>query len=446
MKRIDWNWPITVAVVGAGAAVIAAVLAPLVSHWLTQPAPRTLPPSVEKHVIDELEKISKKAEYQISTSPTVRDQTLEGIYVRANQNLFAHYAELDGKQRKDEKVDLVYLMGPAGAGKSTLLKSFGTKSKCLVDLGKAFAASGALSKYSVPKSDLKVGDRVFNELPGLRDQTRFTFSDILQETGCCSSKACKELVILDALDELHPELSKFLLEIIDNALRSKTEAPLPPRILIVGRPEGFHYYLKDRSRTPDVKPTTIQFELPKYVSKGELNVLFRDLYGNQKRVVSETEQDKFTSLITSNSWLTYTVSYLAYARFLNEYVPLANQEGNPKKALFDNILESNYESHRRPQIDNAVYVGLLEEIAAKYSEYAAANDGFFVVNFEDVVSVYPDDQATAKLGTLPVREILNRSGIAFLDPADVRRIQYRFQPQWIHGHLIERWNSRIRKQ
>jgi hypothetical protein len=38
--------------------------------------------------------------------------------------------------------------------------------------------------------------------------------------------------------------------------------------------------------------------------------------------------------------------------------------------------------------------------------------------------------------------VLDRSGIAVLDPADTILTRYRFDPFWIHIHLVERWNVR----
>ena len=47
-----------------------------------------------------------------------------------------------------------------------------------------------------------------------------------------------------------------------------------------------------------------------------------------------------------------------------------------------------------------------------------------------------NDEGT--LDNVRVETILERSGIVFLDPADLSTPQYRFEPFWIHRYLVER--------
>jgi hypothetical protein len=42
-----------------------------------------------------------------------------------------------------------------------------------------------------------------------------------------------------------------------------------------------------------------------------------------------------------------------------------------------------------------------------------------------------------------VRNVLNRGGVAFLTSALTTTTRYRFDPFWLHAHLIERRNQRL---
>jgi hypothetical protein len=443
LGRIDINTWLNAGAAFVG-AIAAAILTVVLTAWFARPDSTAPFPPVERDVIDKLERISNTAEYKIEPSTAIND-SLSNLLLKANHQLVEHYSALDRKEQKDPKTDVVYFMGPAGAGKSTLLKAFRAEEACYVDLKESFKSGGQLAKYGALKPDLQVGSWTINELPGPSGQS-FSLSDILASGGCCTGAGCKRLVILDALDELHPELSKSVLKVIDADLRSKA-GPFPSWLLVAGRPEGFYYYLTDRSTVP-TGVTTIQFVLPKYRTSGELNVLLKDFYGNQHRVVTTDDEKAFADLVSNNPWLSYTLGYLTYARSLNDYVRLNTHEvdENLKDVMFDNILNSNSQSHQRPKGDQPVYVGLLEEIAAKYAKNASENDGgYFLVPFQDTIPVFADDQTRTRLGTLPVREILNRSGVAYLDPADNQRTRFRFQPLWMHSYLADRWNRRSGK-
>lgn len=453
------NAGVWIALIGGGAAVLAALISPLLSDWLGRKKPDSVR-LVDKAQIEKLEAISKKVEYSISPSPEARLGKTYDYYAEANQGLLDHYANLKKGEAKGSSADLLYLIGPAGAGKSTLTKSLRGPEICYVKLSEEFT-KGKSSRYSVPRDDLKVGETAFNKLPGLADQQYFSLIDILTNAGCCPSGACKSQAILDDLDELHPDLSKYLLEVIESDLGSKPPASLPKQITVVGRPEGFFYYLTTNNRTPYPKTTVYTLKLPRYLSEGDLSVVYTGSIERRKDRNQEipplTEQSRnaFTKLIATEGWLSYTVSQLAYSDFIAEYVLLKSKEGQQKlneieggrklkEVLFDSILFYNGQSHHRPQNGNEIYVNLLEDIAVKYVDDAIKNNGYFDVPFEATIPVFSDDQNKTKMGTLSIREVLNRSGIAYLDPAAFRMSRYTFRPGWLHAYLVERWNERMR--
>lgn len=92
----------------------------------------------------------------------------------------------------------------------------------------------------------------------------------------------------------------------------------------------------------------------------------------------------------------------------------------------------------RHQVHLGVYGHVLEQIAVRYAE-EVDDEGFFLVGFEDNVSV-PAGEGDV---TVRVRDVLDRSGIAYLDPVDFTTTRYRFDPFWVHAYLVEKWNQRI---
>ena len=111
--------------------------------------------------------------------------------------------------------------------------------------------------------------------------------------------------------------------------------------------------------------------------------------------------------------------------------------------MYDNLLERNYQTHGRTEGYRSSYGYILEEIAARYLDQVD-EEGYFVVHFQDTVQVLDDDEKP--IGEVRVRDVLDRSGIAFLAPGDFMTTRYRFDPFWIHAHLVEQRNQRLHPQ
>lgn len=441
-KRINWN--IIIGLAGLVAVILAAIISPIVAEWLSRK--RVHPPQlVEKEKIEQLENIARQAEYTISPSDVAHQKTTAGFYLDANKEISDL---LSNENDSASSPDLIYLTGPAGGGKSTLTKLFSGPTTCYVDLKDEFT-KGKSASYSVWQADLKIGDTVFNEMRGLAPQGYFTLSGFLTNAGCCRLGHCQTLAILDDLDELHPNLAKYLLQLIETAFMSEPRPLLPKRIVVVGRPEGFFYYLTEHTRSPYLNLKIQELNLPQYTSKGDLAVVYANAIRRRPDRPTQTAQGEqvFTHLIASEGWLSYTVSQLSYADFLTEYVIAGKNEGGRKlrDTLFDNILHYNFQSHHRPLNANEVYVNLLQNIAVQYVDEAIKNNGEFEVAFSAYIPAYSDDKNQNKIGTISIQEVLNRSGIAYFRPATYRNTKYYFKPQWLHPYLVERWNERMSK-
>ena len=104
----------------------------------------------------------------------------------------------------------------------------------------------------------------------------------------------------------------------------------------------------------------------------------------------------------------------------------------------------NWEAIELPQRPEAgselgwPYLRAFEEISVRYAD--VGDDGVFPVRSEDTLQVL--DATGTILGEVRVRDVLNRAGVALLSSANATSTRYRFDPFWIHGHLIERYNQR----
>ena len=146
-------------------------------------------------------------------------------------------------------------------------------------------------------------------------------------------------------------------------------------------------------------------------------------------------------LIQNNGYLSYTLPSLAASNYVLEHALHLGEETSfdLRDNVFDNLLERNHETHDRPNEKLGVYVQALGAVALKYAT-RLEDDGFFHVGFSDTVSVMDRDSEEY---SVRVRDLLDRSGLAYLRPVDLKNLYYRFDPFWLHVHLIERHNRSI---
>ena len=385
---------------------------------------------------------------------------LESYYELANDGLVAHLSAL--AQEHIQGVPhrrVTYLMGAAGVGKSfatrNVLDGFADTDKCEIKLSDLFYADAALLDFAVvPHPDLQTADGlVFNELPSMDDPSGLQLSQLFDAAGCAALGTLEPLVIIDDLDEVHPDVAAIILRRVDDfILAGAPGAGSFIHFLVVGRPEGFADWLADPHRTEENNAILDMFTLaaPRYETAGDLDFRVRGYldFSNQLAEVEATTGvvpyvESVTSGVDGNPFLTYSMGNLAVGNVAIEHTrPGADASEQPlKTALFDDILQRAADSHGRPEAGDAlgpVYLRLLEDIAARY--VAVGDDGSFEVASEDRQPVF--DAGGALLGEVQVRQALNHAGIAYLQSVNALSARYRFDPFWIHGHLVERYDLR----
>ncbi len=399
--------------------------------------------------------------FELDLESTARQPDLETYYEVANPELITHLntmaqSYVDG----DTGAGVTYIMGTAGVGKSfavrNVLNGFADTEKCSIELSDLFGDDVELLDFSVVQTpDLATldGQVTFNELPSIADPTAFELTSLFAAAGCEVAGTLVPLIVIDDVDEIHDISSAAILKALDRFILDGATGTGPfIHFIVVGRPEGFYTWLTDPDRTEDNNAILEIFTLsaPRYQTAGDLDFRIRgyldfteQLAGLETSGELDGYIDSVINGVASYPFLTYSMGNLAVGNVVIEHTrPGVNETEQPLKAgLFDDIILRAAQSHGRPEAGSELgwpYLRALEEIAVRYVD--VGDDGVFPVLSEDTLQVR--DAAGTVLGEVRVRDVLNRAGLALLTSASATSTRYRFDPFWIHAHLIERHNQR----
>jgi hypothetical protein len=386
--------------------------------------------------------------FEIDLESTDRLTDLTEYFVAANPDLVAHLDGVaQGYQAGQSQGRVTYIQGAAGVGKSFIIRhvtdSFLDTEQCDVGLGDLFGEESSLLTFPIiQRADLATLDSeiVFNELPSAEDVASFDLIDLLDAAGCLLDGTLLPMVVIDDLDEVHAETSAAILEAVDQLILDNAPEMGP-----------FLHVLIERNEDNTAIVDRFVLHASVFQTAGDLGFRLRGFYdftGELEALDAAGETDayveSFTAAVATHPFLTYSVGNLAVGNFaVEQTVPgLDDSEQALKEGLFDAIVGRSSDSHGRPgdgsQYD-AAYERVLEDIAVRYAEVDGL--GEFAVRSQDTMEVVDDDGNV--LGEVNVRNVLNRSGVAFLTSATPTATRYRFEPIWLHAHLIERHNQRI---
>jgi hypothetical protein len=147
--------------------------------------------------------------------------------------------------------------------------------------------------------------------------------------------------------------------------------------------------------------------------------------------------------LLAKPFLLRSISNLALQNALFEDPNAANDSTEQLKAeLFKAMLDRNKHSHGRPDSNSDTYRYLLENTAAIYADKPLGQDGAFVVSAQDTIKFIAPTQAHSCAAVL-ASDLLSRSGVVFLDPADTTEMLFRFSPLWLHRYLAEEYNISV---
>ena len=406
--------------------------------------------------IDDLCKIEKQLIPSLEEG-AARHNYLPTYFEEANKKLFQHLNSVAQKYTSRENHrGATYITGMAGVGKSYLIAQFNMlpadATTDPIKLSKLFNKSELpFTTEKAPDLQTTDGSVTFNELMRISRPEEFDFDQFLIASGALKDGKIMSFVLIDDLDEIHEDSAKLILEEMENYLRKQSEGFI--HFIVFGRPEGFWPWLKHSDRIAPLNVTNSPFLLqgPVYQTTGDLEFRCNDYYKWKYKMDAPQEViSDFRDQIQNYPFLRYTIRPLSAGNFvLNESILWYKSKSKEHKSiedlrngLFSDMLDRNKESHGRPSTNDDKYMLILENIAAFLIEQGKKIDdnGFFEVLATDFIKF---SDVEGKVYTVRIRDVLNRSGVALLQPSELRRTQYRFEPFWLHAHLIERRNQRI---
>jgi hypothetical protein len=445
--RVDWKT--AAAVIGALAALITAFVAvcPFVNRnrAIAQPIVAA----------DKLFKIERALLPALEEGPA-RFSDLPAYFKDANKELLQHLNSIAQKYSSHENhAGATYIAGPAGVGKSYFIDQLNmlpaddtTRSIKLSQLFKSPVS--AFATEAAPDLRTSDGSITFNKLMRISQPTEFDFDQFLVRAGALRNGKIMGFVLIDDLDEVHEDSARLILKELEEYLRNHKQGFV--HFIVFGRPEGFSPWLKHRDRKSllNVTNSPLVLQGPEYKTTGDLEFRCKDYYRwKYKNDAPQEVINNFRERVQKYAFLRYTIRPLSGGNFvLNESVLwyLSKSKENKtiealRNGLFSDMMDRNKESHNRPSVNNDKYMFILERTAAFPIEEGRQIDGngFFEAYSNDFVEFTDTEGKVHKVG---IRDILNRSGIVILDPAELRRTRYRFEPFWLHAHLVEKWNQR----
>lgn len=383
-------------------------------------------------------------------------ESLEAYYAAANPKLLAQFNRVIAAASAPTPTrTATYLTGEAGAGKSfimrTLVNAFPSADICDVVLPQVFAMnSSALPTQRMP--DLATRDEavVLNELPSLRDPDSFSMAAFLELQGCIQSGRTTPLILIDGLDEVHPDSALAVLREVETFLLRDKQTFV--HILVLGRPEGFAPWFANPSRGSQTGDAIalMSLETPLYTTRGDIAFRLREYLDFTKQLDGYEASGEFDEYVESLAnalerypFLRYSLSNLAVGNVVMQHTaPGSNaDEFELKTKIFEDLLARNVETHGRPGTGSrydAPYIELFERIAARHTNVNSR--GEFTVSPTE--SLPFTDRRGEPLGEMLVTSVLERSGLAYLASPTSTTKRFRFSPFWVHGYLVERFNQR----
>lgn len=397
--------------------------------------------------------------FPIDTASTSQQPDVETYYELANPELTTHLsATAKAFSAGTAHAGVTYVMGTTGVGKSFALRNvvdgFATTERCDINLNDIFASPVGFSVVPAPDLVTLDGKVTFNELPSLADAAAFKVSSLFTAANCSSGGTLAPLIVVDGLDQIHGAAATTILKEIDQFILDGANGAGPfIHFVAAGCPEAFNGWLTNPNRTEKNNAILERFTLaaPHYQTAGDIELRVRgylQFTGQLTALEASGELAAYVgrviNAVAANPFLTYSLGNLAVGNIIIERTgpKTGETEETLKIGLLDDILDRAAQAYNRPDPGVGLggpYLRALEEIAVRYIN--VDNAGVFEVLSEDVVEMR--DDAGKVLGSVRVRDVLDRSGLALLTSAVAAGTRYRFDPFWIHAHLVERYNQRI---
>ncbi|WP_205503337.1 ATP-binding protein [Rufibacter psychrotolerans] len=364
-------------------------------------------------------------------------------------NLVDYYIDLNKEifnfiytNTQRNKSSITYLIAPAGSGKSFLMNRFDANhyKVTMLDLARIVDRSNLNPIFFTLEPDLTTSNSdnkyTFNEMPNLKPEVAhdFDFSKLLSfaNYNINNTDSRPQLILIDGLDEVHPNLSKRVLEITHTYINNSS---LPLQAIIAGRPEGFRPFLTSRFRstTPKYITRTHILQTPILKTKGDLRIAIKNYndYTEGEKIDELSTLENIINTLEDDPLFPYYSGNLSILTFIIQECSKNKYSINDlHKRILSNILARNNKKMGRPNYDDEIYYNLIKASIIKYKN-KVDSIGYFEVSPNDEVTVVQNLTSGPRRFTVKVTSLLNRSGIIFLNPISLESTKYKFEPYWI---------------
>jgi hypothetical protein len=391
-------------------------------------------------------------------------------------------AKLKFSNSNDDHQRMILVAGPAGVGKTFIKRGAyqGLPGHALwkFDARELFEAYRDLG-FAELKADLHDGSIVFNEMLSLTPAGRKRFcSEVLN----CTAR----FVVVDSLDEIHPHDYIFVLQTLEKLVHPLREGFA--QVVVFGRPFCFDAYWQSLQREPVDYVRGFMLRKPEFKTTGDIQVSnwnfdcwkfglcrqaaksqqvfsfadyqqwcksgftcdgeFSDIVFDSNQHMTVEARELLNRWISEEPTVAAVVSNLAANGMVRDIVVEQLQTGQDfderqfMEQFLARWLKRDTKSDDRPsQIKSEhldAYLNLLENVAAKYCQSIQADGTFVVASHERVETSFNGGDIN-----VPVRDLLNRSGLVTAEPFGHSKGRVRFEPLWLHRLLISKHASRL---
>jgi hypothetical protein len=352
-------------------------------------------------------------------------------------------------QRRFGKTNqLVFIYGSAGVGKSSVVSDLRNIKPVVVVVDIARLAYNSLENKEHPMTklitDLKISDIEVSKMADLKESEKKKnfirlLSDIAEKDISKSQS-----IIVDGLDEIHPNASLHILSLARNYIKENPQK----NIIFFGRGEGFRNYIDKYEDAAFLYAIYLQPiylntpELTRWYIAQQLTYAYRKENPNYSPNLEELEKEterkvsQLENRIQKNPALRSYLQTAYPANMLLKNLRYDDDINKLNELLFSDLIDRNRKTHNRPSNKNPEVWPLYEQAlreAARMLKLEKRPDGTFtaIVKPTEVINVKYND----KCYSVGLAELLNRSGIANLNPFNQKQLEYTFQPLTIQKFL-----------
>ncbi|MFL9458662.1 MULTISPECIES: ATP-binding protein [Nostocales] len=344
---------------------------------------------------------------------------------------------------------LIFVYGSAGSGKSQVAKALKVgDSVALIELSELRynRKEKIIHPMTQLEPDLIIGSVLVSQMADFRKEEKE--KEFIQLLNDIAKKDVGDntSIIIDGLDELHPNSSIYLLRVAREYIAKHSKK----NIIFVGRGEAFRDYVEQYTDSKNYKDIEVK---PLYLNNSQLLKWYiaeflafpeweknPDFVPNVQEV--ETLFNEINDVVQQKPELRH---FLQTTEPVNVLLRSARNKrydvDEISSLVFKELLNRNTKTHNRPSTELTteaaqLYHKALIQASRTLNSKKRSNDGTVtaMVNKLDTLKVQHNQHCLE----VEVYKVLNRSGVVNLNPFKENQLEYTFQPLTIQKFMAKR--------